>query len=111
MGIVTLTEQNMEEEVLNSDMPVIIDFWAGWCMPCKLMAPVFEELSREYEGRLKFAKANVEEEDMLGAQFAVQSIPTLVIMNNGKEAGRIVGFGPKAVLKERIEQILKEIDA
>ncbi len=104
-----LTLSNFDEEVKKSNTPVIIDFYADWCGPCRMMAPVFEELSGEYEGKLKFMKLDTEQETELAQNFNVMSIPTLLIMHKGKEANRIVGFGPKAAIKQRIDDILKNI--
>ena len=107
MSLIHLNTSNFEKEVLKSDIPVIIDFWADWCAPCKMMAPVFEELSRDYEGKLKFAKLNTDENPELAATFGIRSIPTLMIMEGGEIKGAIVGFAPKPVLKAKIDQILQ----
>ncbi len=107
MAIIHLNENNFEKEVKNSSVPVIIDFWASWCGPCKMMAPVFEELSNEFEGTLKFAKLSTEEEPMLASQFGIQGIPTLAVFLKGKEVNRIVGFAPKQVMKQKINEILE----
>lgn len=106
MTVTQLTQENFTQEVVQNDLPVLVDFWAPWCGPCKMMGPVFEELSSEYEGKLKFAKLNTEEEPQLAAQFGIQSIPTLSLMHQGKEAGRIMGFAPKPALKQKIEEAL-----
>lgn len=107
MNLIHLTKANFEKEVKQSDLPVIIDFWASWCMPCQMMGPVFEELSKEYDGKLKFAKVNTDEEQIIASQYGIQGIPSLVIAKKGKEIDRIVGFAPKPVLKQKIDQILK----
>lgn len=106
MAYVNLTQDNFEAEVKNSDKPVIIDFWAPWCGPCKMMGPVFEKLSDELGEKIKFAKCNTEEEQVLPGSFGVQGIPTSVIMKNGEEVARQVGFVPEPVLKEFIEKNL-----
>ena len=110
MALVHLTLDNYQKEVVESDIPVIIDFWAEWCGPCLMMAPVFEELSNEYEGKLKFAKLNTEQDPMTPQQFGIMGIPTLVVVKNGKEVDRIVGYAPKEVLKQKIEAILLKIN-
>jgi len=109
MSVVELNADNFEQEVKQSDTPVIIDFLAEWCGPCQMMGPVFKELSDEYEGKLKFVKANTETNGEVAAQFGVQSIPTLVIVKDGKEVDRLVGFAPKEVLKNNIDQALSKL--
>ena len=110
MSIVHLNQENFAKEALQSDVPVIMDFWAPWCAPCQMMAPVFEELSNEYEGKLKFTKVNTDEEQMLAVPFGIQGIPTLLVLYKGQEVDRIVGFGPKEMLKQRIDEILAKIN-
>lgn len=106
---IELNKDNFEKEVKKSSTPVIVDFWAGWCGPCMALAPVFEELGKEYTGKLKFAKANVEENQDLASEFGVRGIPCMIIFNKGEEADRIVGSMPKEALKEKIDKILKEL--
>lgn len=105
-GPVHVTSANFEEEVLKSKIPVIVDFWAEWCPPCRRLAPVFEELSREYSGKVKFCKVNTEEEPQLAAQFGITSIPTMIIFKNGKIADSITGAYPKEMIKQRIDAAL-----
>lgn len=102
MATVHLNEKNFEAEVKKADLPVIVDFWAEWCGPCKLMGPVFEELSDEYKGKMKFGKLNVDENQNLAEEFEVRSIPTLAVFKGGKVVGTIVGYYPKHALKEQI---------
>ncbi|MFH1432456.1 MAG: thioredoxin [archaeon] len=104
-----LNKANFEKEVIKSGTPVIIDFWAAWCGPCQMMGPVFEELSKEYIGKLKFVKLNTEESPEIAANFSIHGIPCLVITKNGKEVDRIMGFAPKESLKEKIDEILERI--
>lgn len=104
-----LNKENFENEVLKNDIPVIVDFWASWCGPCKMMGPVFEEISKEYEGKLKFAKVNVEENQDLASENNVMGIPCLIIFNEGKEFDRIVGYAPRDELKNKIDEILGKI--
>ena len=107
MSVTQLNSTNFEKEVVKSDIPVIVDFWASWCGPCKMMAPVFEELSSEYDGKVKFAKLSVEEERQLAMQHHINSIPTLVMFKNGKEMDRIMGFAPKEVLEQQIDNMIQ----
>ena len=101
-----LTSEKFEEEVLNSKIPVVIDFYADWCMPCRMMAPVFENLSLKLKGKMKFLKLNTEEEGELAMQFGVQSIPMLAIIKDGKVVGKSVGYMDEDSLKDKLEQFL-----
>ena len=92
----TITTQNFEEEVLRSEKPVLVDFWATWCGPCRMVAPIVEEIADEYDGRIKVGKVNVDEEPELSMQFRVASIPTLMVFKNGKLVNTAVGYRPKA---------------
>ncbi len=111
MTTIKLTKENFESEVVSSEVPVIIDFWASWCMPCQMMAPVFEELSEEYKGELKFGKVNTEEERELSMLFQIRSIPTLAIVYKGKVIDQIFGFSQKEQLREKIDRIVAKAKA
>ena len=94
MEVITITADNFEIEVKNSDKPVLIDFWAAWCGPCQMMAPVVEQLAAEMPN-IKFGKVNVDEERELQSTFAVASIPTFILFKNGQAAGKLIGMQPK----------------
>lgn len=96
---VTITKENFQSEVLQSDKPVIIDFWASWCNPCKMMAPIVDELSNELSGKVKVCKLNVDDEPDVASKFSVMSIPTLVLVKDGKTAASAVGARPKDDVK------------
>lgn len=103
---VKVTDSTFPQEVLESLIPVLVDFWAPWCGPCRMIAPVLEELSREYAGRIKIAKLNTDENQQTAAQFHIQGIPTLLFVKNGEVIDKVVGVTPKQELSRRIQQIL-----
>lgn len=107
--VLELTSKNFSEEVLHSKIPVIIDFWASWCSPCLRMAPVFEDLSKDYHEKLKFGKLSVDDFPDITEQYEVTGIPCLVLVHKGKEIDRIVGFQQKSELKEQIDAVLEQI--
>jgi len=104
-----LTVDNFEEEVINSKTPLIIDFFADWCGPCQMMKPVFASVSEEYTGKLKFLKLDTQSESGLAAKFGIQGIPAFVILNNGKEVGRIVGYMDEDNFKSKIDSVLSQL--
>ena len=105
-SITQVGDSNFEAEVIRSDLPVLIDFWAHWCGPCKSIAPVIEELAREYEGKLKVAKVNVDENPVTPSHYGIRGIPNLLILKRGQVKEQIVGAVPKARLVEAIERAL-----
>jgi thioredoxin 1 len=102
MKPIEITDSNFQQEVMNSDKPVLIDFWAVWCGPCKMIAPVVEELAKEYEGRLKVGKVDVDNNPEVSMQFGIRSIPTLMVFKDGKVVEQIIGAVPKRNLVEKV---------
>lgn len=95
MAEIKLTAENFETEVIKSDMPVLVDFWAEWCGPCKMIAPIVEEIAEEYEGKIKVAKLNIDEEIGIAVKYGIVSIPTILLFENGEIVKKSVGFAPK----------------
>jgi len=104
--VLEVTESNFEQEVLQAGTPVLVDLWAAWCGPCRMLAPVVEELAATYTGKVKMGKLNVDEHPQVAAQFRIMNIPTLLLFKGGKEVDRIVGVVPKEELVRRIERVL-----
>ncbi|MDR7418476.1 MAG: thioredoxin [Armatimonadota bacterium] len=102
-----VTEQTFESEVLKSEIPVLVDFWAEWCGPCRMVAPIVEELAGEYAGRLKVTKVDVDDNQRLAIRYSVMSIPTLGLFRDGEMIERIVGYMPKQELKRRLDGALQ----
>ena len=103
---VTVTDATFSDEVERSPMPVLVDAWAAWCGPCKMIAPVIDELAAELAGRVRVAKLNVDENPMTASRYNLRSIPTLLLFKGGREADRIVGVHPKSEISRRLEQLI-----
>jgi thioredoxin 1 len=103
---VNITDATFEEEVINAETPVLVDFWADWCAPCKMIAPIVEDLAEEYDGKIKFTKLDVDSNPRSATNYGVRGIPTLLIFNGGQPVGQVVGAVPKSVLKDRLEEAL-----
>jgi len=101
---VNVTDRSFGPDVEQSSLPVVVDFWAPWCRPCVLMAPTFEAVAREYEGKVRFAKMNTDENPMIPERFFIQGIPTMIMFKNGKEVDRIVGMVQRDVLKSKLDK-------
>ena len=102
---VEITDANIKD-VIASGKPVVVDFWAPWCGPCKRMAPIVEQLAEEYEGKAIIGKCDIEEDDKLPVQFSVRSIPTIIFVKDGKVADKQIGLCPKAVLEDKLKALL-----
>jgi len=103
---IALTDDNFSDEVLNAELPVLVDFWASWCGPCRRIAPIVEELSGEYEGKAKVCKLDVDAAQKTAAEFGIRSIPTLLIFKEGKVADQLIGAVPKQQITEKLDASL-----
>ncbi len=97
--VLTIDNENFEQEVINSDKPVLIDFWASWCGPCRMVAPIIDQLAQQYDGKVKVGKVNVDEQRDIAAKYKVMSIPTIYIFKDGKPVDKVVGARPKSDLE------------
>lgn len=103
---ITITDDSFQADVVDSSLPVLVDFWAVWCGPCRMVAPIVDELAAEYEGRVKVGKVDVDSEQKIAADYGIRSIPTLLIFKNGELADQVVGAVPKKQLVEKLEAVL-----
>ena len=106
MSYVKLTDENFEQEVLKSDIPVLVDFWAEWCVPCKMLGPIIEELADEYAGKVKICKLDVDDAPATAGQFGVQSIPTVIVFNSGEQVTQTLGAQPKDVIVKLFSDLI-----
>jgi len=104
--VIDVTDQNFEEEVIKSDLPVLVDLWAPWCGPCRMIAPVVDKLAEKYNSRFKFCRLNVDENSQTAVKYSVMSIPTLLFFKNGEVADTVIGAVPEQVLQPKIEGLL-----
>ena len=105
-GITTLTDATFDEEIAAATEPIVVDFWAEWCGPCKMIAPVLEEIAAEHAGKVRIAKLNIDEHPGAARRFDVMSIPTLIVFKDGQPAKRVVGAKPKGALLEELSEFL-----
>ena len=105
--VVTLQDATFDKEVLKSDVPVLVDFWAVWCGPCKAIAPTVEELAKQYKGKVKIAKMDVDEHQQVPQQYGIRSIPTLLLFKGGRVVDTIVGAVPKTKLEDSIKKVIE----
>lgn len=103
---IILNDQNFTEEVLKSKQPVLVDFWAEWCMPCKMIAPVLQEIAEEFDGKIKVAKINIDKAPLTADKFKVEAIPSLILFKSGEVVEKIVGVQPKEIIVKEINKIL-----
>jgi thioredoxin 1 len=104
--VIDVTDQSFEEEVIKSDLPVLIDLWAPWCRPCLIISPVVDKLSEKYNGRFKFCRLNVDENPRTAARYQVMSIPMLLFIKDGKVADTVIGAVPEQAIQPKIERLL-----
>jgi thioredoxin 1 len=104
---ITVDDSNFDQMVLKAETPVLVDFWATWCGPCRMVAPVVEELAQEYEGRVSFAKLDVDHNPQIASRYGIMSIPTLLLFKKGEPVSHVVGFRPKAELKRSLDAALE----
>ncbi|MEE9499815.1 MAG: thioredoxin [Candidatus Omnitrophota bacterium] len=106
-NLLEVNSDNFKTEVLNSNIPVLVDFWAEWCMPCRMVTPIIDELSKDYKGKIKFVKVNVDSNTQLATDLQILSIPVLILFKKAKEIKRIQGANPKSVIQKEIETALQ----
>ena len=107
MGLPAFTDKNFKSEVLDSKTPVLVDFWAEWCAPCRMLAPVVEKIAKDYSGQLKVGKLNVDDNSEVPQQYGIQGIPTVILFKGGKAVNQIVGFQSEDKLKSAVDLLLK----
>ncbi len=107
---IEVTSENFDKEVLQSEIPVLVDFWADWCQPCKMIAPSVAQIADEYDGRIKVGKLDVDQNGDLSLSYNIRGIPALLIFHNGKPVDQIVGAVPKSIIQKKLDEALSEIN-
>ena len=105
--VIDVTDQTFEDEVIKSNLPVLVDIWASWCRPCLMLAPLLDELAGKYDGKIDFVKIDVDQNQNIAARYGIMSIPTLLIFKDGQPVSHIIGFRPKEELKQSLDAVLR----
>jgi thioredoxin 1 len=106
LGVIEVNDANFDEEVLKSDVPVLVDFWAVWCGPCKAIAPIIDSVAATYAGKVKIAKMNVDTSTSTPMRYRVQAIPTLIFFKDGKPVDQLLGYNPQSVIEEKVQKLI-----
>ncbi|MEN3185185.1 MAG: thioredoxin [Atribacterota bacterium] len=106
-NVMEIDGRNFDDEVLKSEVPVLVDFWASWCMPCKMMAPIVEEIAQSFTETVKVVKINTDHVPEVASRYGIHAIPTLIIFHQGKEVGRIVGYVPKKTIEDKLRPLIQ----
>ena len=105
-SVIEITDETFEREIIKSDKPVLVDFWAAWCQPCRAIAPLVQQLAESYNGKVKFGKVDIDSNQKVAGQFEIRSIPTLLVFKEGRVVGQIVGAVPKAKIEDLIKKVI-----